>query len=161
MARHVDIARDLAVSPAAITRWRAKGMPSDLVGAREWHAVNVRPRRKRRNGASAPASPAAAPSGDALAVRCWRDRRDRADARLRELELEQAEGKLVERAAIEAALARRDGAIAAQLKAIPHNIAMVLRGRLSAADARFVEGEIARAIGRVVREFFHHGRRSI
>jgi len=125
-ARNSTIATALGVSPAQITRWRARGMPPDLDAARAWHSAHIRTRRKRsKNGSASEHFSAVAPPGDSVGdppARSWRERLDRANAQVRERELEVARGEHFSRAEVAATWRRAFSEFRTRMLAVPNAI---------------------------------------
>jgi phage terminase Nu1 subunit (DNA packaging protein) len=128
-----EIAAALGVTPAVVTRLKARGMPvHDIEAARVWRMQHVRARVTAPPPAGAPAvPPAAAPTGardsdgdDGY----WhsRSRREAAEAELAELKLAEQRGDLVRAADVRAAYAKRAAGLREALLQIPARLASVL-----------------------------------
>lgn len=108
--RHADLARDLDRSPSWVSKYAKKGMPTHSAeAARAWCRQHLerlaRPwpgeQRQSKSGAAPPADTDAAGSlPDA------RRRRELAEARLVELQLQEREGKLCDAAGVRFAASR-------------------------------------------------------
>jgi phage terminase Nu1 subunit (DNA packaging protein) len=139
-----NIARLLGVSRAAVTRWHRRGMPVDSAEAAfAWHAANIRTRRKRREAPST--APLIGPDADPPAC-SWRDRLDRANARVRETDLAVRRGELLPSAKVLADWQRLVSMFRARALAIPSRIAVQLSPGVRERVAELVEREIREAL---------------
>lgn len=132
-----DLAKQLGVSAATVTRDAAAGMPThSLEAAREWRAQHRRPRatpppRAGHAGfpegavAAGPASVADEPAGE---NGYWlsRARREAAEAELAELKLAELQGQLVRADAVRAAIARQAAGLRESLLQMPARLVPIL-----------------------------------
>jgi hypothetical protein len=133
-----QIAEALGVTPSAVTKWAQRGCPMHSVEAvRAWRAAHMRPRMR-----PAPPDGTEGPLGAVpeAARGYWdsRARRERAEAAMAEHRLALEAAELVDRAALERALAAVLRRLRARLLALPQAVVPALAGDLSAAamDAR-------------------------
>ena len=132
-----DLARELGVSAATVTRDAAVGMPTHSVdAAAAWRREHRRPRHRAQQppeGATAagpPQMPGARPEqpDDAGPGDYWasRARRERAEAELAELKLAEQQGVLIRADAVRAAHAKRLAGLREALLQVPARLAPVL-----------------------------------
>lgn len=163
-----DVASALGISASMVSRHAKRGMPThDLDLARTWYETNVSPslRKDRRRpdeamtlerSATELAPPQPQDTQGAATPEPWtfRQRKDFADARLAELDLQEREGTLVKVADVQAGARRLASAIVQQMESIPDRIAAEfgvddamrskIRQRLREEHDR-IRAEIARA----------------
>lgn len=152
-----DLAKALGVDAAAVSRRKARGMPTDSVeAALAWSALHVRPRVGGTQPAPAPAqavaeraaprvppAPPVAPSLQAPASTDYqtaRARREQADAERAEIEVAKMAGRLVDKARVEAAVFDAFRALRDRVMNVPRRCASLVVGL---TDAREIELAIA------------------
>jgi phage terminase Nu1 subunit (DNA packaging protein) len=112
------LARALGLSPSAVLKLEARGMPLDSVeAARAWRAVHLDPMRTKASGARAERI------GRADALMAARIEREQAEAALARLKLAEQRGELVRVAGIRLALARKFVSIRDSMLNLPHRLA--------------------------------------
>jgi hypothetical protein len=132
-----DLAEALGISPAQVTRDKARGMPVHLGvdACREWRRENVRarvvavaPKRPGQPPEGAVAAGAARVAPEASGDDYWtsRARREAAEAAIAEVKLQELAGDLVRRADVRARHAQRLAAAREGLQQIPARLAPVL-----------------------------------
>ena len=113
------LARALGLSPSAVLKLEARGMPLDSVeAARAWRTANLDPLRIKASGARAERI------GRADALLSARIEREQAEAALARLRLAELSGELVRVADIKRALSRKAAALRDSLLNIPHRLAV-------------------------------------
>lgn len=113
------LARALGLSPSAVLKLEARGMPLDSVeAARAWRAANLDPLRIKASGARAERF------GRADALMAARIEREQAEAALAGLKLAELRGELVSVAEIRRALAVKFTSLRESLLNIPHRLAV-------------------------------------
>lgn len=124
----------------------------DVAAAAAWRAANIRPRAKPAGRSRVQTQVPAAPAGSTAALLLEEKlRRERAAASLAEIELGVAEGRVLPRAEVAAALAARDALVRTRLRAIvPTRVLPVLKGRLAPALAASIAAEVSRAISELL-----------
>jgi len=126
-------------------------MPAyDVAAAQAWHSSNVRTRRRRRNGpaAVAAAAPSTEPVGDPV-TRSWRDRKERADALVKERELALSEGRLLDKTEVLAAWQKQIASFRSRMLAIPSEVAAQAPSASRVIVCNIVEREIHEALAEV------------
>lgn len=132
-----DLAIALGVSDMRVSTLKKRGMPVDSVkSAKAWMAANLSVSRVVGQGRTpvqpepestptAPILPIVEPDSDGPVpdFNESRARREAADARMSELKVKEKEGTLIEKAAVEASLARQFGAIRDGLLQFPARLA--------------------------------------
>ena len=137
-----DLARDLGVDKAVITRLAKRGMPTNsLERAREWRAANLDPAKVK------PGPQPATDAPDRGVLAAARQRRAIAAAALEELKLGEAEGRLIEKASVERTTLRIIASLMAQLEAIPSRVAPELAH--DDAQRRLIERRLREELRRV------------
>ena len=151
---HTELAAALGVDPALVTRYKARGMPTDdIAAAVAWKAANVRARVGGKDRqATAPGNPA-----QPQLYQNHRARREAAEADSAELRAMREQGRVVmaegaERATFDAFRGLRDAAFQALRDAAPkvrglteaREIQTLLEAELRAAWAGFEEASAKR-----------------
>ncbi len=112
------LARALGLSPSAVLKLEARGMPLDSVeAARAWRLANLDPMRTKASGARAERT------GRTDALMDARIEREQAEAALASLRLAELSGELVRVADIKRELARTFVSLRDALLNIPHRMA--------------------------------------
>ena len=112
------LARALGLSPSAVLKLEARGMPVDSVeAARAWRAANLDPMRTKASGARAERT------GRTDALMDARIEREQAEAALASLRLAELSGELVRVADIKRELARTFVSIRDSMLNLPHRLA--------------------------------------
>ena len=84
-------------------------------------------------------------------MRSWRDRKEKADALLREHELGVLDGRSLDAAQVRHALAKRDALVATRLRALPNRV-RALMAPAPGAVQRAVCAEVHRCVNELIRE---------
>jgi phage terminase Nu1 subunit (DNA packaging protein) len=133
--QQAELAKALGVSPAVVSRDKARGMPVHSIdAAKQWRLAHVRARIQARHPdaptvATPPAAAAAAASsGGDDDGQYWqsRARREAAEANLAELKLAEQRGQLVRAADVRASYAKRAAGLREALLQIPSRLAAVM-----------------------------------
>lgn len=140
-----DLAAELGISPAMVSRLARRGMPTDSVQrAQKWRRSHLSPARVKGNRADtvapsralAPADgaavsqpelePAAAVPSPDTGYSVDRARREKYEADMAEIKLREQQGDLVRKADVRAAMAERLGDVRTNLLQIPARLAPLL-----------------------------------
>jgi phage terminase Nu1 subunit (DNA packaging protein) len=158
-----EAAKMLDADPSLITRWVGRGMPlTSEAKVREWHAANVRTRRKQSEMGGLRAVPISQLAKDEVASYRpletpvdldglnWRERKDRAQALSEEQKLAERKGELVERSVVLATWSTLVSAFRARMRAIPSKTApqIAVPGKVKQA-VDILEREIDEALAEV------------
>lgn len=132
--QQVQLANELGISPAVVSRLKAKGMPvHDVEAARRWREANVRARITVGQRAERPAAPDSGDDDGGNDYWTNRARRERAEADLAELKLAEQCGELVRAADVRSHHQRKLAALRDALLQIPARLASVLAAENDAA----------------------------
>lgn len=136
------LARALGLSPSAVLKLEARGMPLDSIeAARAWRAANLDPMRTKASGARAERI------GRADALMAARIEREQAEAALARLRLGEQSGELVRVADIRQALARQVVSVRDALLNIPHRLAPTAAAEPDPARVfAMIDAELRRAL---------------
>ena len=136
------LARALGLSPSAVLKLEARGMPVDsLEAARAWRAANLDPTRTKASGARAERI------GQADAFMLARTEREQNEAALAGLKLAELAGELVRVAEIERALAAKVAAVRDALLNVPHRVSVLAAAESDAGRVfELIDGEIRQAL---------------
>jgi hypothetical protein len=121
----VQLAAELGIDPALITRYKRRGMPTDsFASAKQWMGENLRPRPRASKPRATETTGTTPVAGSGYLDA--RTSRERAEARLAQLRALEAEGLLVNRDRVRKELAQRLAGLRQGLLQIPARLQSVL-----------------------------------
>lgn len=140
MTTQIEIAEALDLTPAAVSQWAKKGMPTSSVeDAKAWRDANVRKRPKRgqveqavatqKTANALPATTRRDDVFDGESATSWdeaRRRREVAEAQLAEIKLSETMGDLIRVSEVKAALAGKISSMREAFLQIPSRLVPVL-----------------------------------
>jgi phage terminase Nu1 subunit (DNA packaging protein) len=141
------LARALGLSPSAVLKLEARGMPLDSIeAATAWRAANLDPLRTKASAARAGRT---ARADEWMAARI---EREQAEASLAALKLAEQRGELVRVADVESALARKVLAVRDALLTVPHRVSVLAAAEGDAGRVfEMIDGEIRQALHMLTR----------